>query len=48
MSTSLMIAALRRGQNGSEILSILEALTSPSEQSSSQSVAAPTLTPVEF
>jgi len=48
MSTSLMIAALRRGQTGSEILSILEALTSPSEQSTVQSSATATFEPVEF
>lgn len=48
MSTSLMIAALRRGQTGSEILSILEALLSPSEQSTESVSATPTLEPVDF
>lgn len=50
MSTDLMVAALRRGQNGNEILAILDAITSgdndaPSTQSA---VAQPTLEPVEF
>ena len=50
MSTDLMVAALRRGQNGNEILAILNAITgSDSDDTAAQSAGAqPTLDPVEF
>lgn len=49
MSTELMVSALRRGQNGNEILAILDAITSPDGDSSSENAGAqPTLETVEF
>jgi len=48
MSTELMVAALRRGKTGNEILSILDAITAPDDTNSSESAGAPTLEPVEF
>jgi hypothetical protein len=48
MSTSLMVAALRRGNTGTEILNILEALCQSDDQSASASYAEPTLEAVEF
>jgi hypothetical protein len=49
MSTELMVSALRRGQNGNEILAILDAITSPDGDSSSENASAqPTLEPIEF
>lgn len=49
MSTELMIAALRRGQTGSEILSILDAITNSDDTVSTESVVAePTSEWIEF
>lgn len=48
MSTELMVAALRRGQNGNEILQILDAITSDDNSSAESAGPAPTLDPVEF
>ena len=48
MSTELMVAALRRGQNGNEILQILDAITSDDNSSTESAGPAPTLDPVEF
>ncbi len=49
MSTELMIAALRRGQTGSEILSILNAITNSDDTNATESVVAePTSEWIEF
>jgi hypothetical protein len=49
MSADLMIAALRRGKNGAEILAILDALTSDDSVTQTETVSAqPTLEPIEF
>ena len=48
MSTSLMVAALRRGNTGTEILNILEALCQSDEQQSASVSATPTLEAIEF
>lgn len=48
MSTELMVAALRRGQTGDEILQILDAITSDDNSSAESVVPAPTLETVEF
>lgn len=50
MSTDLMVAALRRGQNGNEILAILDAITGGDSDSSDteNAGAQPTLDPIEF
>jgi hypothetical protein len=49
MSTELMIAALRRGQTGSEILSILDAITNSDDTNVTESVVAePTSEWIEF
>jgi len=48
MSTSLMVAALRRANTGAEILSILEALSQSDEQQSASVSATPTLEAIEF
>lgn len=49
MSAELMIAALRRGQTGSEILAILDAVTGTVSETATESVGAqPTLEPIEF
>lgn len=48
MSTELMVAALRRGQNGNEILQILDAITSDDNSNAEGAGPAPTLDPVEF
>lgn len=49
MSTDLMVAALRRGQTGNEILQILNAITSDDDNNSTETVGAqPTIDPVEF
>ena len=41
MSTDLMVAALRRGQTGSEILTILDALTGNTDSSNFDYVESP-------
>ena len=48
MSTELMVSALRRGQNGNEILAILDAITGDGDSSTETATAQPTLEPVEF
>jgi hypothetical protein len=49
MSTDLMVAALRRGQTGSEILTILDALTGGNDDAPVETVTAqPTMEIVEF
>lgn len=49
MSTELMVSALRRGQNGNEILAILNAITGDSDNTPAETVSAqPTLEIVEF
>jgi hypothetical protein len=50
MSVDLMVSALRRGKNGDEILSILNALTgNSSDTASTEDVSdQPTLEPIEF
>ncbi len=49
MSTDLMVAALRRGQTGSEILTILDAITSSDDNASVETVSAqPTTELTEF
>lgn len=48
MSTELMVAALRRGQTGDEILQILDAITSDDNSNVESAGPAPTLDPVEF
>ena len=50
MSLDLMIGALRKGQNGNEILAILDALAGgDSDSISTESAGAqPTLEPIEF
>ncbi len=49
MSTELMISALRRGQTGSEILAILDAITGDESAQPAQDVSAqPTLESIEF
>jgi hypothetical protein len=49
MSTDLMVAALRRGQTGSEILTILDAITSSDDNASVEIVSAqPTTELIEF
>lgn len=49
MSAELMIAALRRGKNGNEILAILDAVTGSDDNVPAESVSAePTLEPIEF
>lgn len=50
MSTDLMVAALRRGQNGNEILAILDAITSGDDDTpNTQSAGAqPTSEFIEF
>jgi len=48
MTPKLMIAALRQGSNGSEILNILNAITSGEEQQDSIQVSEPTLEEIQF
>jgi hypothetical protein len=49
MSAELMIAALRRGQTGNEILAILDAVTGEDKTPVAESVGAePTLDPIDF
>ena len=49
MSVDLMLAALRRGKNGAEILSILDAVTSADDNAPAETVSAePTLDPIDF
>lgn len=50
MSVDLMIGALRRGQNGNEILAILDAITGDDSDTPSTENAGsqPTLEPIEF
>ena len=46
MSTQLMISALRRGQNGEQILDILDAITSQPQQV--EETNTPTLEEIDF
>jgi hypothetical protein len=48
MTPQLMIAALRQGSNGSEILNILNAITGSDEQQDSIQVNEPTLEEIQF
>jgi hypothetical protein len=48
MSTSMMIAALRQGNNGQEILNILDAIIQPEEQTNIVEFVMPTLEEIEF
>jgi hypothetical protein len=49
MSAELMIAALRRGKNGNEILAILDAVTGEDKMPATENAGSqPTLEPIEF
>lgn len=49
MSAELMISALRRGQNGNEILAILDAITGDDSDAQTETVSAqPTSEWIEF
>ena len=49
MSVDLMLAALRRGKDGNEILSILDAVTGGDDNAATETVSAqPTLDPIDF
>lgn len=49
MSVELMLAALRRGKDGNEILSILDAVTGGDDNALTETVSAePTLDPIDF
>jgi hypothetical protein len=49
MSVDLMLAALRRGKDGNEILSILDAVTGGDDNVPAETVSAqPTLDPIDF
>ena len=49
MSVDLMLAALRRGDNGAEILAILDAVTGGDDNAATETVSAqPTLDPIDF
>ena len=49
MSVELMLAALRRGKDGNEILAILDAVTGSDDNAPAETVSAqPTLDPIDF
>jgi hypothetical protein len=48
MSTSVMIAALRQGKNGNEILNILDTITQPEEETNTVEFVMPTLEEIDF
>lgn len=48
MSKDLMISMIRKGQNGNEILSILDVITGDSVTEEQESDNYPTIDPIDF